>query len=156
VLAVASVPLMLGPVCLLADINFGRSSAVPLMLGPVCLLAYINFGRTSAVPLMLGPVCLLAYINFGRSLVVLLMLGPLCLLADINFGMSLAVAVDVWVSLPSGKFRTLNVYIIMDILTHVVFVIRRKTPIHQYQDHLMEVRMKPSPDLRHVYNSSLF
>jgi hypothetical protein len=110
VLAVASVPLMLGPVCLLADINFGRSSAVPLMLGPVYLLAYINFGRSSAVPLMLGPVCLLAYINFGRSLVVLLMLGPLCLLADINFGMSLAVAVDVWVSLPSGKFRTLNVY----------------------------------------------
>jgi hypothetical protein len=85
-----------------------------------------------------------------------LMLGPVCLLANINFGMSLVVAVDVWVSLTSGKFRTLNVYMIMDILTYVVFVICWKTPIHQYQEHLMEVRMKPSPDLRHVYSSSLF
>jgi hypothetical protein len=61
---------------------------------------------------MLGQLCLLEDINFGRSLAVLLMLGPLCLLAYINF---------VWVSFTSGKFRTLTVYMIMDILTHVVF-----------------------------------
>jgi hypothetical protein len=72
-----------------------------------------------AVLLMLGPLCFLAYINFGRSLTVLLMLGPLCFLAYINFGMSLAVAVEIWVSLPSGQSRTLNAYIIMDILMHI-------------------------------------
>jgi hypothetical protein len=34
---------MLGPLCLLADINFGRNLAVLLMLGSVCFLADINF-----------------------------------------------------------------------------------------------------------------